>query len=218
MKHLRYLQICQALVASCLLLIFIVPLVIRADANFGSNSYGACSYGVACPSTLILTTNSNVSLAVAFNGSSSACSISNDNVTTTTTNSTGYNLYLMGVNSSGYLSGSTNINSTTYTNTTSTGLPYNSWGYRIDDSGTLGTNFGSGPTTTSTNPHTANFAKVPYPWTSSSPLSNMNLISAPTTAQPSGNTTVVWYGVCANTTIPSGSYSDTIVYTAVTNP
>jgi len=124
----------------------------------------------------------------------------------------------MGLNSSGYLTGSTNISSTTYTRTTSTGLPYNTWGYRIDDTSSLGTNFGAGPTTTSTNPNAVNFAKVPYPWTNTAPVSNMDLIESPSTAQTGGKSTVVWYGICANTTIPSGAYTDTVIYTAITNP
>jgi len=218
MKHLKYLQICQALLASCLLLIFIVPIGINADSNYSNGSYGSCAYGVACSSTLSITSGGTVSLNVVFSNLSSACKINSDSVTVATNNSTGYKLYLMGLNSSGYLTGSTNISSTTYTRTTSTGLPYNTWGYRIDDTSSLGTNFGAGPTTTSTNPNAVNFAKVPYPWTNTAPVSNMDLIESPSTAQAGGKSTVVWYGICANTTIPSGAYTDTAIYTAITNP
>jgi hypothetical protein len=169
--------------------------------------------------TLQISSGSSASLNVSFTASvSNACAINSDNVTVTSGNSTGYKLYLMGLNSSGYLTGSTNISSTTYTRTTSTGLPYNTWGYRIDDTSSLGTNFGAGPTTTSTNPNAVNFAKVPYPWTNTAPVSNMDLIESPSTAQAGGKTTKVWYGICANTSIPSGAYTDTVIYTAITNP
>ena len=215
MKHLKYLQICQALLASCLLLIFIVPIAINADSTYGSGLYGGCTYSTC---TLQISSGSTASLNVSFtSGISNACAINNDNVTVTTGNSTGYKLYLMGLNSSGYLTGSTNISSTTYTRTTSTGLPYNTWGYRIDDTSSLGTNFGSVTTTISTDPHTANFAKVPFPWTSSANPPG-DIIEYPTTSQYTGKTTKVWYGICVITTIPSGAYNDTVIYTAITNP
>jgi hypothetical protein len=203
-----------------LLLVFIVPLITRADANYGYGAYGACSYGVACPTstTLTITSSSSVSLNVTFSGGSNACAIGSDNVTVTTDNSTGYKLYLMGLNSSGYLTGATNISSTTATETTATGLANNTWGYRIDDTTSLGTNFGSGPTTSSTNPSSANFAQVPYPWTNTTAVTSMDLIESPTTAQSGGKITPVWYGICVDTSIPSGSYTNTIIYTAVTNP
>lgn len=196
MKHLKYLQICQALAASCLLLIFVIPLVTRADSNYGVSAYGTCSYGSACPSSLTISSSNSLSMSINF--TSGNCGSSSDSVVVSTSNSTGYKLFLYSQNASSYLSGPSNISPTTGTVVSPINLASNTWGYRVD--GVL--NFGTGQTT---------YARV----LATNPGDN---IINRTTAYPSGDTTTVQYGVCANTSIPSGSYSDTIIYTAATNP
>jgi hypothetical protein len=211
MKHLKYLQICQGLLVSFLTLIFTIPLITKADSNYGASTYGTCSYGVACAtSTISITTNSNLSLTVNF--SSSNCAISSDSVVVTTNNSTGYKLFLYSQNASSYLTGAQNINPTTGTMASPIALASNTWGYRVNYNSSRSTdfanvvNFGAGPSTTS-----STFAKV----LATNPGDNIINTS---TSYSSGDTTSVTYGVCANTSLPSGSYTDTIIYTAATNP
>jgi hypothetical protein len=85
----------------------------------------------------------------------------------------------------------------------------NTWGYRVDGLAS----FGSGPTTTinSGSVPSTTFAKVPP-----SNLAGTQVASSSGAANPAVNTTV-WYGVCANSAVPAGSYTVTVTYTAVTN-
>jgi hypothetical protein len=84
----------------------------------------------------------------------------------------------------------------------------NAWGYRVDSVG----GFGAGPTSGQNSAAisgTIKFAGMPA---NSSP----NTLKA-TATTASNDTTTVWYGVTANTTQPTGTYSDSVTYTATAN-
>lgn len=131
-----------------------------------------------------------------------------DTVTVSTNNAGGYTLTLQTSTANRSLTrGSDTIAAHTGTLASPTPLAVNSWGFRVDGLG----GFGSGPTSAETNTgsSTTTWAGVPA---SGSPA------TIKTTAAPSGaDTTSVWYGLRADATKPSGTYTNTVVYTAVTN-
>jgi len=88
-------------------------------------------------------------------------------------------------------------------------LTASQWGYRIDGVG----GFGSGPTTTQSNIaiNAVKFAVIP------SSSSTADTIAVTSVAANPAVDTNVWYGVCANTSLPSGTYTSQVTYTAVTN-
>lgn len=174
---------------------------------YGYGTYGTCSYG-ACGLTLTTSNNLSVNITPSTNGS---CSINNDNVSVLTDDSTGYTVSVNASSSSNSLSnGSSNITSVSGSYDSPTTLGINQWGYRVDGVG----GFGTGPTTQQSSinfPISSTFAGVPS--NSSNPTT---IITSNTSANPAA-TYKVWYGVCADTTLTSGTYSGTVVYTAVAN-
>ena len=105
------------------------------------------------------------------------------------------------------VSGANTIAASTGTQTTPVVQAANSWGYRVDSLG----GFGVGPTSgqSSAAIGALKFAGLPA---SGSPNT---LKTTATTA--SNDTTTVWYGVAANTSQPTGTYSDSVTYTATAN-
>jgi hypothetical protein len=160
------------------------------------------------PVISLFTTSGTVSDAITPTGSG-AQTIQSDTVTVSTNDSSGYTLQL--AESSGtttLTSGSNTIPASTGTQTTPVVMTVNTWGYRVDSLG----GFGAGPTTSASSSAisgTIKFAGVP---TSGSP----NTL-ADTSGTASNAVTTVWYGVAANTTQPSGTYTNTVTYTATTN-
>ena len=84
----------------------------------------------------------------------------------------------------------------------------NEWGYRID--GALG--FGAGPTSAITSQPSSSltFAGVPL-------LGAPQEIKVTASGAPSGDVTNVWYGIRADISKPSGTYTSTVTYTAIIN-
>lgn len=161
-------------------------------------------------STISISTSGTVTLAITPTGSGSATSAS-DTVSVSTNNSTGYKLTLIDADTNTNLvNGGNNIAASTGTFASPIAtLANNSWGYRVDNAGT----FGAGPTSAQTNQAslTGKYAGV----VASSGTAD-TLKTTATTA--SADTTTVWYGAMADTTKPNGTYTDTVVYTATTNP
>lgn len=134
--------------------------------------------------------------------------INNDVVTVSTNNTAGYTLKLNETTAATDLiaTGGT-IPATSGTVAAPIALVANTWGFRVD-SATIG---GFGATTTTPANSAAigavKFAAVPTTATT---------IKA-TSATATNDTTNVWYGVAVNTATPSGSYTNSVTYTAVTN-
>lgn len=189
-----------ALVISSMIL---SPVVASAATNSANTTINA-----TIGSTISITTSGTVALGVTPTSGSSASSVG-DVVTVSTNNSTGYNLSLADSDATTTLtSGGNSITAHTGTFAAPTTLADNSWGYRVDNSGT----FGAGPTAAQTNQAnlTGTWAGVPA---SGAP---QQLKSTSTTA--SADATNVWYGVKVDTTQPTGVYTDSVTYTATTNP
>ena len=135
-----------------------------------------------------------------------AQSSASDTVTVSTNNATGYNLTLANTDADTDLEDGANaIAAHTGTHASPTALANNSWGYAV-----AGGNFdGSYSALSNAASSTSLWAGVPV-------AASPNTLK--TTSTPSGSdVTTVWYSVKADTTKPSGTYTDIVTYTATTN-
>lgn len=190
-------------------LVLTLVFVLQVDAtNYGSGEYGSCQYS-SCGITL--TSSSAVAADITPVGTSTTCSVWEDVVEVTTGSSTGYTVTVGDADTSPHMAGSTGdtIVASSGTAASPTALLANTWGYRVDGLG----GFGSGPTSISTS------GDVPIETYAGVPPSNGSATTIITSAVAASTpaATSVWYGVCADLNIASGSYSDAIVYTAVIN-
>lgn len=132
-----------------------------------------------------------------------------DTVTVATNNATGYTLTLSSSDADTNLTnGSDTIPAHGGTQGSPTTLANNAWGYRVDDIG----GFGAGPTSIE-----SNVANTTYSWAGVPGNGSPNTIQTTASASASSETDV-WFGVKADTSNPNGTYSDTVTYTATTNP
>jgi hypothetical protein len=156
----------------------------------------------------VFTTSGTVNVNVTPTGAG-AQTIQKDTVTVSTNDSSGYTLQLEeNAASTDLVSGSDTIPHSSGSQTTPVAMAANTWGYRVDGVG----GFGAGPTSAATNTAisgTIKFAAVPD---SGSP----NTLKT-TSGVASSDTTSVWYGVAANTSQPSGTYTNVVKYTATAN-
>jgi hypothetical protein len=135
--------------------------------------------------------------------------INNDVITISTNDAAGYTLKIAETTATSALtSGGNTIPASSGTFASPVAQSVNTWGYRVDGAGT----FGAGPTSSATNAAisgTIKFAGVP------ATASPDTIKTTATTA--TNDTTSVWYGVAVNTATPSGSYTNSVTYTAVAN-
>ena len=198
--------------AAITLILSVLALGSSAYANttdtttYGSGTYGGCDYG-ACSITLA---SSGTVADNVVPTASGKCTVQSDTVSVLTDNAAGYTVTMTTSTTSNALAnGSSLITASGGTAAVPATLANNTWGYRID--GISG--FGAGPTSAQSSGGTPSvrFAGVPA---SNQTAATVSSASGP--ADPAVNTTV-WYGVCTNTSLPSGNYSTSITYTAVTN-
>jgi len=156
----------------------------------------------------VFTSNGTVTANVTPTGAG-AQTIASDTLTVSTNNSLGYTLQIADSDATTTLtSGANTIAASSGSQGTPVVQSANTWGYRVDSVG----GFGAGPTSGQSSAAisgTIKFAGMPA---NSSP----NTIKT-TASTASNDTTTVWYGVAANTSQPTGTYSDTITYTATAN-
>lgn len=174
--------------------------------SYGSGTFGTCSYG-SCAITLTSSGTVNINVAPSIG---TTCTVQSDAVGVTTDASTGYTLTFKDNDTTNSMDGSsTSIPSIGGTQASPVALTANTWGYRVDGIG----GFGAGPTSAGSNiaPPSGAFAAVPLSTQSADTLATSSSAADPTV------TTSVWYGLCVNASVPSGTYSDSVVYTALTN-
>ena len=159
--------------------------------------------------TITLFTTSGTVNANVTPTASGVQTLASDTVTVGTNDAAGYTLTLQDSDANTNLvSGGNNIAASAGTQTTPTAETANMWGYRVDSIG----GFGAGPTSGASNAAisgTIKFAGVPA-------TGSPNTIKTTGSASASDVTTV-WYGVTADTTKPSGTYTDQVTYTATAN-
>lgn len=160
----------------------------------------------------VITISTTADVAVNITPTTSGQASSNaHNVTVSTNYIGGYNLQLSvisgatntNLNKSG---GGTPISAHTGTAAAPSQLATNSWGYRVE-----GGTFGAGNMTLQTNVAnlSGNFAGVP----ASGSSHTIKTVNTPVAS----DVTAVLYGVKANSSIETGVYTNTVVYTATTN-
>ena len=200
----------KLLVLTAALLAFIITWAFftrpAAGINYSAGTYGTCTYGTC---SISLSTSGSISANITPIAGATACTVSSDSVTATTDSSTGYTVTLTDADTSNALNGPTSITANSSSSTSPSLLSANTWGYRVDNVD----GFGAGPTSAVSNGTipTVKFAGVPI--STGSPA----LIRTTATSDSGTVSTSVWYGVCANNSLQSGSYSDSVTYTAVIN-
>jgi hypothetical protein len=140
---------------------------------------------------------------------STKCTVSNDIVTATTDSSTGYTVSLTDTDTSNALTGPASITASSAAPASPAVLGTNTWGYRVDNIA----GFGAGPTSSLTNGAVPSLTFAGVPISSGTP----GLIRTTNSADTGTVNTSVWYGVCADSNLQSGSYNDSVTYTAVIN-
>lgn len=174
--------------------------------NYGAGSYGTCTFDNC---SITLTTSGAVSANVTPVAGATRCTVSSDTVTATTDSSTGYTVTLTDSDTTNTLTGPSSIAASTGTAAAPVTLAANTWGYRVDSIG----GFGAGPTSTLTSGVTPSqtFAAVPLSTGTAATIRTTSTTDTGTVSTP------VWYGVCANSSLKSGAYTDSVTYTAVIN-
>ncbi len=181
----------------------IIPVATYAVSNTANTVVNA-----TIASTISITSSGTVNLGITpvTGGSQTTAS---DTVGVSTNNSSGYTLSLKDADATLTLvNGSNTIANSSNTYASPAILANNTWGYRVD-SATIG-GFGAGPTTATAN-QTSNSATF-------SGIHSTDDIIKQTTTTTSGDNTLVWYSAKADTSKPNGTYTDTVTYTATTNP
>lgn len=173
---------------------------------YGSGSYGTCSYSTC---SITISTSGTIALS-ATPTASGVYTIASDTVTVGTDASTGYTLSMKDADTTTNLvSGPNTIAASSGTPASPVALTLNTWGWRIDALA----GFGNGPTTTQNS--VAN-STLTFAGAVASNQGAQTLRTKSSAANPAEATTV-WFGVRVDTSKPSGTYTDQITYTAVTN-
>jgi L,D-peptidoglycan transpeptidase YkuD (ErfK/YbiS/YcfS/YnhG family) len=183
------------------LLLLLTPLV--ASATTATTTISS----TISPVISLLSSNGTVNLN-ATPATGGVQTIASDTVTVSTNDSAGYTLTLGETTSATALtSGGNTIAASSGSQASPVAETASSWGYRVDSLG----GFGAGPTSAASNQaiSSTKFAAIPA---SGSPNT---LVTTSSTA--SGATTTVWYGLAVNTSVPSGTYSNSVTYTATAN-
>jgi hypothetical protein len=190
--------------------LFLIGLMIMCVGLVAAGSALAATTSISSqisPVISLFTTSGTVNINV-LPTSSGAQTIASDTITVSTNDSGGYALQLAETTGTSTLtSGSNTIPASSGSQTTPVVMAVNTWGYRVDSVG----GFGSGPTSAVSNAAIGalKFAAVP-------PTASPNTLKS-TSGTATNDTTLVWYGVAANTSQPSGTYTNSVTYTATTN-
>ncbi|TWP07909.1 hypothetical protein EUA76_02430 [TM7 phylum sp. oral taxon 350] len=188
---------------------FLTPTIytfrVAAVNAIGTGAYSATATGQIRYITLSAPTS--VDIAVTPAGGTKMSSKST-NVLVATNAATGYKLSLSTQTANRNLTnGSQTIAPTAGTQTAPVAFSGSAWGYRVNGIG----NFGSTTTTEK------NVASSAYTWAGVPDHATPHVIRTTTVANPTAETTTVWYGVSATGSQQSGIYTTTVTYTAINN-
>ena len=182
--------------------VLLSPVIASAATNSGTTTVNA-----NITSTIAITTNATITIGLAPTTSTALTSVA-DTVSVATNTSNGYALKLSdGDTTTNLANGASNIAAHTGTFASPTALATNTWGYRIvGQGGFTGTAYSAETNATSSTSTWAGVASSASPQT-------IKTTAGPAASDP----TTVWYAAKVDTSIPSGAYTDTVTYTAVTN-
>jgi hypothetical protein len=173
---------------------------------YGSGNYGNCDYG-SC--TITLSSGGATTLNVVPTPSGK-CTVQSDTASVLTDSTSGYSLTMTtSTTNNAMTSGSNSIAPSSGTAASPVTLGMNTWGYRVDSL----SGFGAGPTSAQSS---GSVPSVPFAGVPASNQAGTQVASSISPANPAESTTI-WYGVCADSSVPAGSYTATVTYTAVTN-
>ena len=195
--------------AAVLSLVGVVIAPAAASAVSGTDS---STVSVTVGDTISISSADTVSFAIAPTGGG-ALTNDSDVVTVSTNKVTGYALTLADTDATTTLvSGANTFTASAGTKTVPVALVNGTWGYAL---ATATTGIG-------TNGFDASYAIETNSTTSTSKWSGVPATGSPimikTTATTATNdTTTVWYAAKANTSQPTGTYTDSVTYTATTN-
>lgn len=178
------------------------PITVSAATDSASTTVSA-----TVGSTISVSSNGTVSLSLTPTGGSVVSSAS-DTVTVSTNNTNGYSLTLQNADAASDLtSGGNTIGAHAGTVGAPTALAANTWGFAVGGLGTFDASYIAEDNATSS---ATKWAGVP-----TSGGTAATLKSTATTA--ANDNTVVWYAANVDTNQPTGTYTDTVTYTATTN-
>ena len=178
---------------------------VAAVNAIGTGAYSATATGRIRYITLSAPTSVDIAVTPAGGTKMSSKSA---NVLVATNAATGYKLSLSTQSTNRNLTnGSQTITPIAGTQTAPVALSGSAWGYRVNGIG----NFGS--TTTVEN----NVASSAYTWAGIPDHAAPHVIRTTTVANPTAETTTVWYGVSVAGLQQSGIYTATVTYTAINN-
>ena len=178
---------------------------VAAVNAIGTGAYSATATGRTRYITLSAPTSVDIAVTPAGGTKMSSKSA---NVLVATNAATGYKLSLSTQSTNRNLTnGSQTITPIAGTQTAPVALSGSAWGYRVNGIG----NFGS--TTTVEN----NVASSAYTWAGIPDHAAPHVIRTTTVANPTAETTTVWYGVSVAGLQQSGIYTATVTYTAINN-
>ena len=178
---------------------------VAAVNAIGTGAYSATATGKIRYITLSAPTSVDITVTPAGGTKMSSKSA---NVLVATNAATGYKLSLSTQSTNRNLTnGSQTITPIAGTQTAPVALSGSAWGYRVNGIG----NFGS--TTTVEN----NVASSAYTWAGIPDHAAPHVIRTTTVANPTAETTTVWYGVSVAGLQQSGIYTATVTYTAINN-
>jgi hypothetical protein len=182
--------------------VLVSPIVASAATQSGNTTVNA-----VVSSTITLTTNPTVTINLQPTSSAVLTSVS-DTVQVSTNSANGYYLTLAdGDTTTNLVNGSDTLAAHAGTFASPTALATNTWGYRIvGQGGFTATAYSAETNATSSSSTWAGIASSASPQT---------VKTTSTTA--SNDPTVVWYAVKIDTSKPTGTYTDTVTYTATTN-
>lgn len=181
--------------------------VLIPAAAFAASTTANTVINANVAAVISMTTSGTVTLNITPTPSGSASSAS-DTVSVSTNRSAGYNLKIADSDTTVTLqNGANTIAAASGSYASPAALGNNTWGWRVDSSGT----FGAGPTSAQTNAASLSGTWAAMP-SSASPVT---VKTTATTA--TSDATTVWYGAMADTTKVDGTYTDTVTYTATTN-
>ncbi len=161
-------------------------------------------------STISITTSGTVTLnIVPVSGAQTSAS---DTVTVNTNNATGYELAVKDSDATLTLaSGGNSIAASSNTFAAGAALANNTWGWAVPDT-TTGIGANNFDTTYSAFTDQTSHAST---WTG---ITATDQIFKDTGTTATNDVTTVWYSAKADTSKPNGTYTDTVTYTATTNP
>jgi len=190
------------LIVAILSFAILSPVVASAATQTGNTALNA-----TVNSTLTLSTSGTVGISLTPTSGAVASSAS-DTVTVSTNSSNGYALSLSDSDTvTNLANGANTVTAHTGTYAAPTTLGANTWGYRI---------VGQGGFTATAYSAELDAASSTSTWAGVTSSAAPAVIKT-TATNATNDTTTVWYGVKMNTGKPTGVYTDTVTYTAVSN-